>query len=258
MSIDSITRIAGMEREVADLGTIVAVFAHPDDETYIAGGLMALARRTGNRVVLVTATKGEHGTDDPQRFPPRRLAAIRERELGDAMSVLGVREHRWLGFVDGSLAAVPSTHGMGHVRRVLAEVRPDTVVTFGPDGMTGHGDHRAVSRWATAAWASTVPGARLLYGTVTPELSERFAPALAGLGVYCGSASPGNDHAAGGTRAPARAAGRAARPEVPGAALDAEPDGRTDRHARRRRVPRVVQHRVVRVGSGRAGRVLHR
>jgi LmbE family N-acetylglucosaminyl deacetylase len=190
MSRDTIQRIARMEQDVAALGTIVGVFAHPDDETYVAGGLFALARRAGNRVVLVTATKGERGTDDPRRFPPGRLAGMRQRELEDAMRVLGVDEQEWLGFEDGTLAAVPAPHGMARVRRVLAEVRPDTVVTFGPDGMTGHDDHRAISRWTTAAWSSTVPDARLLYGTVTPEESARYASLLAPYNVYCGSDMP--------------------------------------------------------------------
>jgi LmbE family N-acetylglucosaminyl deacetylase len=187
MSSDTIGRIARMEQDVAALGTIVGVFAHPDDETYVAGGLFALARRAGNRVVLVTATKGERGTDDPRRFPPSRLAGMRQRELEDAMRELGVDEHEWLGFEDGTLASVPAAHGMARVRRVLAEVRPDTVITFGPDGMTGHDDHRAISRWTTSAWASTVPDAALLYGTVTPQESERYSSLLAPYGVYCGS-----------------------------------------------------------------------
>jgi LmbE family N-acetylglucosaminyl deacetylase len=179
MSSEALEQIAQMEHDVASLGTIVGVFAHPDDETYLAGGLFRLARRAGNRVVVVTATRGEHGTHDPRRFPPARLAAMREAELAAAMAVLGVDEHVWLDFADGSLSSIGPTSGVARVRRVLAEVRPDTVVTFGPDGMTGHGDHRAISRWTTSAWASTVPGARLLYSTVTPETSAHYAHLLA-------------------------------------------------------------------------------
>ena len=184
MSSRAVQRIARMEHDVASLGTIVGVFAHPDDETYLAGGLFRLARRAGNRVVVVTATKGEHGTDDPRRFPPARLAAIREHELVAALRELGVDEHVWLGFADGSLSSMSATNGVARVRRVLAEVRPDTIVTFGPDGMTGHGDHRTISRWTTSAWSSTVPNARLLYGTVTPEAADRYADLLAPLDVF--------------------------------------------------------------------------
>jgi len=57
--------------------TLLGVWAHPDDEAYLSSALMAAVRRTGARVVVVTATHGEHGTDDPARWPPDRLAAER-------------------------------------------------------------------------------------------------------------------------------------------------------------------------------------
>lgn len=66
---------------VEQLGTLLGVWAHPDDEAYLSAGLMALARRDGQRVVVVTATFGEHGTDDPHRWPPTRLARHRRQEL---------------------------------------------------------------------------------------------------------------------------------------------------------------------------------
>ncbi|HXV94036.1 MAG TPA: PIG-L family deacetylase, partial [Pseudonocardia sp.] len=55
-----------MSVDLADLGTILGVWAHPDDETFLTAGLMALAREAGNRVVCATATRGERGTDDPE------------------------------------------------------------------------------------------------------------------------------------------------------------------------------------------------
>ena len=60
---------------ITDLGTVLGVWAHPDDEAYLSGGLMAMARDAGSRVVCVTATRGELGTPDPQAWPPERLAA---------------------------------------------------------------------------------------------------------------------------------------------------------------------------------------
>lgn len=65
--VDRIVRTAG---DVAGLGTILGVWAHPDDEVYLSAGVMAAAAAAGNRVVVVTATRGEHGTDDPARWPP--------------------------------------------------------------------------------------------------------------------------------------------------------------------------------------------
>ena len=79
-------------RTTADLGTLLGVWAHPDDEAYLCAGLMAAARDAGHRVVSVTATLGEHGTGDPERWPPERLAPLRAAELAAALDVLGVDE----------------------------------------------------------------------------------------------------------------------------------------------------------------------
>ena len=93
-----------MPIRVTDLGTILSVWAHPDDETYLAAGVMAAAADRGQRVVCVSATAGEHGTDDPETWPPARLGPVRRWEAAAAMAVLGVTEHRVLGLPDGGLA----------------------------------------------------------------------------------------------------------------------------------------------------------
>ena len=91
--------------------TLLGVWAHPDDEAYLSSSLMAAVRRTGARVVVVTATRGEHGTDDPARWPPKRLAEQRERELRASLDVVGVTEHHWLDHRDGELSGVPTLQG---------------------------------------------------------------------------------------------------------------------------------------------------
>jgi LmbE family N-acetylglucosaminyl deacetylase len=167
----------------AVLGTILSVWAHPDDETYLSAGLMALARRAGNRVTCVTATRGEHGTDDPGRWPPSRLARTRDLEARAAMAILWVEDHRCLGFEDGTLAQVPAAHGTGIVLALIDELRPDTIVTFGPDGMTGHPDHRAVAGWAAAAWEAC-PHVRLLRATTTARFADEFADVHDAVAVF--------------------------------------------------------------------------
>ncbi|MDI6104423.1 PIG-L family deacetylase [Actinoplanes sp. NEAU-A12] len=161
--------------DVAALGTILGVWAHPDDEAYLSGGLMTLARDAGSRVVCVTATRGEHGTGDPRRWPPGRLAVRRTAELRDCLDILGVGEHHWLGYQDGRCAAVPPSGAIARLGDLIDEIRPDTVVTFGPDGNTGHPDHRTVARWTAAAvdWAAPA-GTRLLQTAVTPEWANRW------------------------------------------------------------------------------------
>lgn len=89
---------------ITSLGTILSVWAHPDDETYVAGGVMAAARCRGQRVVCLSATAGEHGTPDPVAWPPARLGLVRRWEAAAAMAVLGVDEHRILGLPDMGLA----------------------------------------------------------------------------------------------------------------------------------------------------------
>src|SRR5689334_4399649 len=130
--------------DVAELGTIVGIWAHPDDEAYLSGGLMALARDNGQRVVCVTATRGELGTPDPAAWPPDRLAAERTRELANCLAVLGVGEHHWLGYGDGECAGVDPDAAAARLGDLIGDVRPDTVLTFGPDGITGHPDHCTV------------------------------------------------------------------------------------------------------------------
>src|SRR5262245_43604729 len=89
----------------AELGTILSLWAHPDDETYLSAGVMAAAADRDQRVVCVSATAGEHGTPHPDVWPPDRLGRIRRWEAAAAMAVLGVTEHRILGLPDGGLAA---------------------------------------------------------------------------------------------------------------------------------------------------------
>ena len=161
-------------RSTAELGTILSVWAHPDDETYLAAGVMAAATARGQRVVCVTATAGERGTADPEAWPPARLGRRRRWEAAAAMAVLGVTEHHIMGLPDGALSD-HDAQGVTMVGRLLDEVRPDTLLTFGPDGMTFHPDHIAVSRWVTTAWEQRSRRGRLLYATSTEEHLRRFA-----------------------------------------------------------------------------------
>jgi LmbE family N-acetylglucosaminyl deacetylase len=164
--------------------TLLGVWAHPDDETFLSSGLILAARERGDRVVLVTATRGERGTDDPGRWPPGRLGRLRERELEAALAVLDVDEHRFLGYGDGACAAAAAPLAVRAIGTVIEEVRPDTIVTFGPDGVTGHDDHRAVGRWATCARNAVAPQVELLQAVLAPGFTRRFAAANEAFGVF--------------------------------------------------------------------------
>lgn len=154
---------------IAELGTIVTVWAHPDDESYVAGGLMAMARHLGGTVTCVTATDGDLATTVAER---RRVGAVRRHELGRALDLLDVTDRVRLGLPDGGCDDIDDDAGTAMIGDVLRSRRPDTVVTFGPDGLTGHPDHRAVARWTAAAVRSAAPGARLLCPALTREMAD--------------------------------------------------------------------------------------
>ena len=157
-----------MSTAVPDLGTILSVWAHPDDESYCCAGLMAVAARAGHRVVCVTATRGELGSTDATRWPAGpELAAVRTGELAACLAEIGVTEHVWLDYPDGGCAEVDPAEPVARLRAIAEELRPDAVLTFGPDGATYHTDHIAVSGWATEAVRGS--GTALLYTSVTPE-----------------------------------------------------------------------------------------
>ena len=144
---------------------LVAVLAHPDDESLGVGGTLAWYASRGVEVFLVTATRGDAGRfrghrPGSEQHPGREaLAAIREAELRAAAAVLGVREVVLLGYPDQQLDLADPREVVG---RIVAELRrfcPDVVVTFGPDGAYGHPDHVAISQLTTAAVVTAADGA---------------------------------------------------------------------------------------------------
>lgn len=156
---------------MAFLGTILGIWAHPDDETYLSAGLMARATFNGSRVVVAMATRGEAGSPDPENCPPEEIARIRGQELIAALDTVGVVELLWLGHEDGQCQWVDFEEAVGKLTGIIEAVQPDTVLTFPPDGLTGHLDHQAVSTWATEAFQRAAKmGAKLYYATITPEL----------------------------------------------------------------------------------------
>ncbi|HET7904312.1 MAG TPA: PIG-L family deacetylase [Candidatus Eisenbacteria bacterium] len=137
---------------------LIAVLAHPDDESLGVGGTLAKYAAEGAETYVVTATRGQAGRfrggkegEDPAHPGRGELARIRAAELRAASSVLGVRELVQLGHEDGVLDQADPREVVraiaGHYRRL----KPQVAVTFPPDGAYGHPDHIAVSQFATAA-----------------------------------------------------------------------------------------------------------
>jgi LmbE family N-acetylglucosaminyl deacetylase len=161
--------------DIAELGTVLSIWAHPDDEAYLCGGIMAMAAAAGSRVVCVTATRGELGVTDPMRWPPEQLAAIREAEMAACLEVLGVKEHRWLGYPDGGCAEADSTAAAEHIAEIILQIEPDTILTFAADGQTGHPDHMAVHRWTVEAVRRTRIGTLHVVANTQDWLDDQLA-----------------------------------------------------------------------------------
>ena len=166
---------------------LLGVWAHPDDEAYLSAGLMARVVEAGGEVTVVTATRGEKGTDDPDRYDSDEFGAYRELELRASLAELGVTDVRFLGLRDGECDLADDAIATAAIEAIVAEVRPDAIVTFGPDGMTNHTDHQAISRWTTEAWRRTGNG-ELLYATVTHLFAAVHRDMHERLGVFDGFA----------------------------------------------------------------------
>jgi LmbE family N-acetylglucosaminyl deacetylase len=162
---------------------LLGVWAHPDDEAYLSAGLMARVVEAGGTVTVLTATRGEQGASDPTLAGSAAFGHHRARELAASLAVLGVHEVKFLGLADGGCDMADDETQIRQILDAIVAVNPDAVVTFGPDGITNHPDHRAVSRWTTEAWRRG-PGGALRYAALTHDNAERFAGVTTELGVF--------------------------------------------------------------------------
>jgi LmbE family N-acetylglucosaminyl deacetylase len=126
---------------------LVLLLAHPDDETFFAGGTIAQGAAEGVRVGLLCATRGERGATGGL-CTIEELPRVREAELRDAARILGIAEVECLPFEDQQLARAPMDAMRRAVVGMVRRMRPEVVFTFDPDGSNQHPDHVAMSRFA--------------------------------------------------------------------------------------------------------------
>lgn len=132
---------------------LLFLLAHPDDETFIAGGTIAKYAAAGVEIGVVCATRGERGkTGDV--CSRDELAYVREAEVRDAAQILGIRHLEILSYEDQKLASAPADEIRCALVAALRRQRPQIVVTFDPNGMNLHPDHIAISRFASDAVAA--------------------------------------------------------------------------------------------------------
>jgi N-acetyl-1-D-myo-inositol-2-amino-2-deoxy-alpha-D-glucopyranoside deacetylase len=169
---------------------IACVFAHPDDDTYGVGGTLALHAGSDLEITVVMTTSGEAGQiSDPSLATRETLGAVREVEDRASWRALGLEPTiKFLRYPDGAVADVPREDLVAAYLELLLEARPDVLVTFGPDGITGHEDHVAVGLAATEAFhiARTQGGGgflRLLHNVLSQSRLDRFNELLRARGM---------------------------------------------------------------------------
>lgn len=130
---------------------ILLVFAHPDDESFGLAGTIARYSRRGVPVDLICATRGEKGT---RVGVPAGIdtGTAREAELRLAATVTGIRGIYLLDYTDGDLQNISFGELRDRVLAIMRRMEPEVVITFGPDGITGHPDHIAIGKAATEAF----------------------------------------------------------------------------------------------------------
>ncbi len=132
-----------------DTPTLLAIFAHPDDETFRPGGTLALLARQGVKVHVLTLTHGEAGScGEPALCIPDELPGVRERELRCACAVLGIQPSHLLDYPDGHLTEADPDRVIIDILTVFRQIHPNVLLSFGPDGLSGHPDHILVGQWA--------------------------------------------------------------------------------------------------------------
>jgi LmbE family N-acetylglucosaminyl deacetylase len=135
---------------------LLCITAHPDDEAGPFGGSLALYRRRGVETHVVCLTAGEAGSYRGDARSDGELAELRRAEFLASCEILEVSHAQVLDYPDGGLDRVDFFQVAGRLVQVLRHVRPQVVLSLGPEGgITGHGDHSMVSLLATAAfhWA---------------------------------------------------------------------------------------------------------
>ena len=150
---------------------VLIVTAHPDDESYTAAGTIHAIHKHGGKLHLVCATRGERGSSHVAKpLTQSQLGTRRAQELKKACRVLGISSHTLLRLPDGKVMAHQDRF-LSHVQRAAKTFKPDFIMTFGPDGVTGHHDHVAAGQVSLRV-AQTLDVPLLLF-TFPPRVAKQ-------------------------------------------------------------------------------------
>jgi len=153
---------------------ILCIFAHPDDESFGPAGTIARYAAQGVPVHLLTYTRGQRGVRHDPIDSPEALGSLREYELRAAVRVLGIASLTLLDYMDGELDQAGGGELVAHAVEAIERTGADTIITFGPLGITRHGDHIAAHRAAMAAAAQVERELQVYYMAIEGPFAEQF------------------------------------------------------------------------------------
>jgi len=138
---------------------MLVILAHPDDESFAAGGTLAKYAHQGVQVILLCATRGEAGISGAN---PSEAGEVREHELRRAAEHLGIEVY-FLGYPDGELVNTNPAMLLETISCWIDLVQPQVILTFGPEGVSGHPDHVTISNIVTQVYDQFYKKGLLLY-----------------------------------------------------------------------------------------------
>ncbi|OGB68340.1 MAG: hypothetical protein A2Y94_15775 [Caldithrix sp. RBG_13_44_9] len=153
---------------------LLAIFAHPDDESFGPGGTLARYAYAGHKVGLVTLTRGEAGSVGISKtLTANELAGRRTCELHHAVKILGINYLKIGDLPDKKLAEVPDVTGIQLIQNEIDFFKPDALITFHEQGISGHPDHQTVTRWLLELIKnSREPRSLFLYGVLLEQTEQ--------------------------------------------------------------------------------------
>ncbi len=150
--------------------TVVCIFAHPDDESFGPSGTIYKLGRD-NDVYILCATRGEAGKNSLSE--QKELAKIRELELRKSAKFLGVKRVYFLDFIDGTLSNSLYHVLADKIEKHLTRLKPETIITFEPHGISGHIDHIVVSRVVTFVFKKLPFVKKIMYHCITDTVASK-------------------------------------------------------------------------------------
>jgi N-acetylglucosamine malate deacetylase 2 len=164
-----------LENWTKDKFRLLALLAHPDDETFRPGGTLALLAQLGVKIQVVSATNGDAGSCGvPPLCKPQDLSRVRRKELQQACITLGILPPQFLDYRDGFLNQADTKVGIQKIQSMIQNFIPQVLLSFGPDGLSGHPDHIEIGKWAQEAYQDTEQVAALYTLAVPKSLADQL------------------------------------------------------------------------------------